>query len=395
MINTTALREFFDSLPKHIVPFTDCEIRQNGKVIFRYAQGFSDYEHTRPVSPTDLYWFYSCSKVVTAVATMRLIEAGKLGLYDLVETYIPEYADVTVLQSRDTAVYDPVKAAFVGAASGTALETAPAKNKMRIYDLLRMASGLSYDVTVPQVQCFKTNPHLGTLDFARMQAQVPLKFEPGTDFLYSFSHNILGAVIEVVTGMGFDAYLQKEIFDPLGMAHIGFVLKEDETYRLAAQYMMDDDGITFHDIGKGNEYAFNQTMKCGGGGLVGTLDDMMRFCDVLANGGTTEDGYCLLKPESIDLMRQDHLDDTQKASLHRMWPHLINYSYGLGVRTFMKNVDGNGGEPGEFGWEGAAGSLLIIDPNNHISCVYTQHVRKCSFATDYIHRGILRHIYGE
>ena len=73
MINTTALRDFFDSLPKQIVPFTDCEIRQNGKTIFRYGQGFSDYENTRPASNTDLYWFYSCSKVVTAVAAMRLI----------------------------------------------------------------------------------------------------------------------------------------------------------------------------------------------------------------------------------------------------------------------------------------------------------------------------------
>lgn len=393
MIHTTALREFFDSLPKQIVPFTDCEIRQNGKVIFRYGQGFSDYENARPVSNTDLYWFYSCSKVVTAVATMRLVEQGKLGLQDPVEAYIPEFADGAVLQSKDTAVYDPVKAAFVGTASGAAIETAPAKNKMRIYDLLRMASGLSYDVTVPQVQCFKADPALGTLEFARKQAQVPLKFEPGTDFLYSFSHDVLAAVIEVVTGMGFDEYLQKEIFDPLGMTHIGFAPKEDETHRLAAQYMMDDDGITFHDIGKGNEYVFNPSVKSGGGGLVGTLDDMMRFCDVLANGGTTENGYCLLMPEAIDRMREDHLDNTQKASLHKMWPHLKNYSYGLGVRTFIADTDGNGGEPGEFGWEGAAGSFVLIDPNNHISCVYTQHVRKCSFATDYIHRGIIRHIY--
>ena len=309
------------------------------------------------------------------------------------ERYIPEFAEVTVLQSRDTAVYDPVKAAFVGTASAEVVKTAPAKNKMRVYDLLRMASGLSYDVTVPQVQCFKTDPGLGTLDFARRQAQVPLKFEPGTDFLYSFSHDVLGAVIEVASGMGFDTYLQTEIFDPLGMTRTGFAPKEDDTYRLAAQYMMDDDGVTFHDIGKTNEYAFNPSFKSGGAGLVSTLDDMMRLCDVLANGGTTEDGYCLLKQETIDLMRQDHLDDTQKASLHTLWPHLKNYSYGLGVRTFIADTDGNGGEPGEFGWEGAAGSLVLIDPNNHISCVYTQHVRKCSLATNHIHRGIIRHIY--
>ena len=394
MMDTVSLKRFFDSLPKQIVPFTDCEIRQNGKTVFRYGQGFSDYENTHPVSNTDLYWMYSCSKVVTAVATMRLIEQNKLGLYDLVETYIPEFANVTVLQGKDTAVYDPVKADFVGITSGCKPETAPAKNKMRIFDLLRMASGLSYDVTVPQVQCFKTNPALGTLDFARLQAQVPLKFEPGTDFLYSFSHDILAAVIEIVTGMGFDAYLQAEIFDPLGMSHTGFAPKEDETHKLAAQYMMDDDGVTFHDIGKGNEYVFNPSVKSGGAGLASTLDDMMRFCDVLANGGTTEDGYCLLKKETIDLMRQDHLDDAQKASLHQLWPHLINYSYGLGVRTFLENIDGNGGQTGEFGWEGAAGSLLLIDPDNQISCVYVQHVRKCSLATGYIHRNIIKAIYG-
>jgi len=393
MIDTVALKEFFDSIPKQIVPFTDCEIRQNGKTIFRYGQGFSDYENSRPVSATDLYWMYSCSKVVTAVAAMRLIEQKKLGLYDLVESYIPEFADVTVLQSKDACFYDPVKADFVGVASNAAVETAPAKNKMRIYDLLRMSSGLSYDVTVPQVQCFKEDPSLGTLDFARLQAQVPLKFEPGTDFLYSFSLDVLAAIMEIVTGMGFDTYLQKEIFDPLGMEHTGFSLKEDDTYHLAAQYMMDNDGVTFHDIGKGNEYIFNSSIKSGGGGLVSTLDDMMRFCDVLANGGTTAEGYCLLSKGSIDLMRQSHFNDIQKESLHRAWPHLQNYSYGLGVRTFEENRDGNGGEPGEFGWEGAAGSLLLIDPNNRISCVYTQHVRKCPLATDYIHRHIIRAIY--
>lgn len=103
------------------MPFTDCEIRQNGKTIFRYGQGFSDYEHSRPVSATDLYWMYSCSKVVTAVAAMRLIEQERLGLYDLVESYIPEFSDVTVLQRKDTRFYDPLKAEFVGAAGSLLL----------------------------------------------------------------------------------------------------------------------------------------------------------------------------------------------------------------------------------------------------------------------------------
>ena len=394
MINQNALRELFDNLPPEVVPGCDCEIRQDGKTVFRYGHGWADYEKTRPVDGTELYWIYSCSKVVTAVATMRLVEQGKLGLMDPVAKYLPEYADVKVGGAPKTEAatggYDPTAQTYEG--QNLPDTPQPAKNTMRIYDLIRMAAGMSYDLSSEPMQIMFSDPTVDARRGAALLAQVPLQFEPGTDFLYSLAHNVLGAVVEVVSGKTYDVYLEEEIFAPLGMTHSGFTLRETDGFRLAAQYMMEDDQKSHFPI-TGNAFTPNPGYFCGGGGLISSLDDLIRFADTLACGGTTPDGYVLLKKETIDLMRQDHLSPSMRASLHRNWPHLQNYSYGLGVRTFVEDRDGNGGAPGEFGWEGAAGSYILIDPENRISCVYTQHVRKCSLAVQYIHRQITKAIY--
>ena len=396
MINTDALQALFDKLPQEVVPGCDCEIRRDGQTVFRSRHGWADYEKTRPVDGSELYRIYSCTKVVTAVGIMRLVEQGKLGLYDLVEKYLPEYAHVMLGGAPKTAAaaggYDPTAQVYRGAGQPDAPRVP--EHKMRIYDLIRMASGMSYDMTSAPMQVMFSDPAVDTRRGAALMAQVPLQFEPGTDFLYSLSHNVLGAVAEVVSGLSYDIFLENEIFRPLGMNHTGFEPRETDGYQLAAQYMMNDDQKTYYPI-SGNAYVPNPGYFCGGSGLISCVDDLIVFADVLAGGGTAGSGYRLLKPETIDLMRQDHLSPAMRASMHRNWPHLINYSYGLGVRTFVENADGNGGAPGEFGWEGAAGSYLLIDPENRISCVYTQHVRKCSLAVQYIHRKITKAIYAE
>lgn len=397
-MNIGMLEELLDRMPPEIVPGCSCEVRVGGETVFRRFHGFSDYELTRPASETDVYWLYSCSKVFTAVMLMRLIGQGKLGLYDPVDRYLPEFSEMTVaggasLRNDRPDVYDPVRQTYVSASEAG---PHPAANRMRIYDLIRMASGFSYVVPEDRFGGVLDDPEMSTRDFARALARTPLLFEPGTDFLYSFSLDVIGAVIETVSGKSFGEYLRTEVCEPLGMTHTAFgnvERVEDATYRLAAQYMMNDDQKANHPI-SGNAYLWGR-LESGGGGLKSTLDDVSRFASVLANGGRTGDGYVLLSPESIDLMRSDHLDDRMKASFWRNWPHLINYSYGLGVRTFLRNADGNGGSVGEFGWEGAPGSYILIDPEKRISCVYMQHVRKCSYATSYVHRRLTRALYAD
>lgn len=395
-MNLLLLKNTLDNLPPEIIPGCACEVRVHGRTVFRQFNGYSDYELTRHACETDVYRIYSCSKVFTAVAVMRLVEQGKLGLYDYADLYLPEFASLTVvggteLNSNKDGIYDPTRQKYVSESS----EKGPhsPENRMRIYDLLRMSSGFSYEISGPGMEETLKDPNLTIREFVRALSKTPLLFEPGTDFLYSFSIDILGAIIEIVSGMTLGEYMETEMFSPLSLQHTGFWDVENDVYKLAAQYIMNDDQKSNRPL-SGNAFVWGK-MESGGGGLKSTLWDMSTFASVLANGGTTADGYRLLSQETIDLMRKDHLDDHMKASFHRNWPHLCNYSYGLGVRTFIGNEDGNGGSTGEFGWEGAPGTYLIIDPEKAISCAFMMHVRKCSFATSFVHRQITRALYAE
>jgi CubicO group peptidase (beta-lactamase class C family) len=209
---------------------------------------------------------------------------------------------------------------------------------------------------------------LTTREVARRLAAVPLAFDPGTHWMYGLSHDILGALIEEISGVTVGVYLKDTIFDPLGMHDTGFHLQPSEQGRLASYYAHKN-GVIQHKITESDvQYAPGSLYESGGAGLLSTLGDYLRFAGALANGGALN-GARILGRKTIDLLRADCLSEEQKRDYN--WPYLRGYSYGLGVRTLVDiAAAGANGSLGEFGWCGMAGTWTLIDPAEKLAAVY-------------------------
>ena len=197
-------------------------------------------------------------------------------------------------------------------------------------------------------------------------------FEPGARWSYSLSHDVLAALVEVVDGRRFGAYVRDEITGPLGMHDTGFDVSEDKRSRLAPQYEYSE------SLGKpipkeGNDYRIGTEYESGGAGLFSTVDDYAVFLNALTHQGTSPKGVRILAAATVNLMRTDHLTEATRS--HFSWSQLAGYGYGLGVRTHCsKQTSGSLSPLGEFGWSGAAGALAIMDPSSQLTVMYAQHM---------------------
>ena len=367
-MNFKALTEYVDSLAAVGVPGCDVAVYRDHAPVYRHMAGCRDAAGTEAVRGDELYWLYSCTKVFTTCAAMQLVESGALSLDDPVSAYLPAYGHLTVREG------DAVR---------------PARRVMTVRHLMSMQSGLDYDMTTPaaQAELERTQGRATTRQLVEAKAGDPLCFEPGTNFLYSLSHDVLAAVIEAVSGMRFSDYLRKHIFDPLGLRHTGFFPTEGETARLCAQYEYDEAEAraVLCPVGA-NSYRYSPNYESGGAGLFSAVDDCITFADALACGGGG-----LLTPEMIQLWSANQLGPKGRATFDE-WRRL-GYSYALGVRTRVTNAVGGRGQIGEFGWDGAAGSWMMIDPVNHISAFYAMHVRSFGYSYDVIHPTLRNLIY--
>lgn len=366
------LARYIDSLEgKYGVPACDLAVFIRHKEVFRRSAGFSDTGKTKPVSSKDLYWIYSMTKVYTATAALQLAEQGRLGLEDPVAEYLPAFSKLTVKEG------DTVR---------------PAREVLRIRHLFTMTGGLNYDLQTPAIM--KTLKKFGSAvtskELCDALAAGPLDFDPGAHYLYSVCIDVLGRVVEVISGVGLGEYFQKNLFGPLGASDIAFFPDEEQKARLSAQYAVDAKTGMIAAAGPDNLLSPLGKFESGGGGLASTLDAYALLPNALANGGTAGSGAQILKPETIELMRRDWLTPVQRADFNKMKP--ADYSYGLGVRTRIQG--GTAKSPvGEFGWDGAAGAYNLIDPANNLAAVYTQHVLGHNVAFDMIHPTIRDLIY--
>lgn len=343
------LTAFLSSVPDTIVPGFECSVHVEGRPVFHYRRKFTD---------ASMFWLYSCTKVFTCTAIMKLIEENRIGLYDDLCSYFPEFSGMKVW-SEGKAV--------------------PTEKKIRIYDLLKMCSGFDYELEDPAIQKIISSEKPAGESIAFLSEKV-LLFEPDTDFKYSLSHDILGAVIEKVTGKSLGQYLSEAFFLPLGITHTGFDPEVISDRSMEKQYFFDEERKELIDYGAyTNEYRFHKNYHSGGAGLVSTMDDVCSFADMLANGGIAENGKVLISPSSIALMGNASLNTKELQSFHKDWDYYRNYSYGLGVRTYCFDTPGAKGSHGEFGWCGAAGSYLLIDPAHRLSLFFAMHVRNCSW----------------
>ena len=367
----TKLSAYLDVMPQLNVPGCDLAVYRDHEPIFRRQVGWRDDEKKTPMQGDEAFLLYSCTKVTTTCAAMQLIEQGKMRLDDPVSVYLPAYADLKVKDGETVR---------------------PARTVMTIRHLMSMQSGLNYDYG-PQVQAAfaanKENPT--TRQFADAKALEPLEFDPGDNFLYSLSHDVLGAVIEVVSGQRLSEYMKEHIWKPLGLTTLSFRVTKDIQSRLCALYTYDyQKGLVLKDVEKEAMRRGDQ-WESGGGGLIGSTDDYIAFGDALACGGRGKNGAKILSPEMIQLWSANQLGPRSRKSFDG-WKRL-GYSYALGVRTRVNSLIGGGGPVGEFGWDGAAGAWLMIDPANRVSAFFGMHVLNYGYNYDVIHPTLRSLIY--
>lgn len=353
------MRRFQEHLVNWRIPGNDCMIRQGHKILYRYQAGFRDVESRLPMAGDELYFFWSGSKVITTSLALRLHEEGAFLMSDPLSRYLPEFGQMTVRRMVDGKE-----------------EIVPAKNPITVGHLFNMTAGLDYNFNTPAVVKARKDfdGRCPTREIVRAIAKSPLSFEPGEHWQYSLCHDVLGGLVEVLAGKRLRDYAREVLFDPLGMTDTTYNLPSaDKMERLATQYNFRDDLGTYVHTNNTCGHILGPDYDSGGAGIVSTCEDYMKFADTLACGGTSENGYRYLSPHTIRLWRTNTLSETQRRDFN--WEQFRGYGYGFGVRTLMDSVEGSSLSPvGEFGWGGAAGMQVIIDPDNRLSLVYMQHM---------------------
>lgn len=338
-------------------------VTRNLTPIYRGTFGHADLETGAPMRPDAIFRIFSMSKVVTAVAALQLFERGLYRMDDPISRFLPCYHGQQVAQISP---------------SGSVTLT-PAERDVTFRDLFTMTSGIPYggqDGYVPQLmaEVFAdigrkegTPEAYTTRQVAEAIARAPLSFQPGAHWMYGLSADILGALVEVLSGQTLGDYMQEHIFHPLGMVDTGFTLPEEKQGRLAQIYAAGPQGLTPFDPGD-TGMSMTSRFESGGGGLLSTADDYTRFCQMLVMGGTL-DGHRVLGRKTVELMRRDHLTPEQRLTYD--WETQRGYSYGLLVRTLVDPAAaGSNGSVGEFGWDGMAGTYMCVDPEEQLTCVY-------------------------
>lgn len=357
-MNFKPLSKFIDRITDWRIPWAEVLVLYQNQEVFRYRSGYADMEACIPIHDRQIIQLYSMTKILTCTAALQLVEKGELLLNDPLSDYLPEYREMSVKMTLPHG-----KAVFERA-----------ERPIRVRDLFTMSAGFSYDIHAPSIQevVRRTSGRAPTREVAAAIAKEPLLFEPGSRWCYSLCHDVLAALVEVVDGRRFSAYVREEITGPLGMHDTGFDLSDEDRSRLAPQYEYSD------ALGKpirkeGNDFRIGSEYESGGAGLFSTVNDYAVFLNTLTHQGTSADGVRLLAAETVELMRMNHL--TEATSSHFSWSQLAGYGYGLGVRTHCsKETSGSLSPLGEFGWSGAAGSLAIMDPSSQLTVMYAQHM---------------------
>ena len=349
------------------LPCATMLIERRGQTAHFSTQGHMDLERGRPLQQDTLFRIYSMTKPITSVALMMLVEEGLIGLDDPVHRYIPQWRNLGVYEGGFMETF----------------RTRPTKAPMRIIDLLRHTSGLTYGLqqrtnvdAAYRKFGFGDPAGAGTLEaMIEGLAKIPLEASPGDVWNYSVSTDVLGYLVGKLSGMPFDEFLRRRIFAPLGMVDTDFFVPAAKASRLAACYMLNTEGrLTLQDDPLNSKYLRPPTFISGGGGLVSTAADYLRFCRMLLNTGEL-DGTRLLSPKTIELMTANHLPGGRE--LPDMSVSLFSEAsytgvgFGLGfavttdpARTLVP------GSAGDFSWGGMASTYFWIDPREQLIVLF-------------------------
>ena len=365
-----------NDIEKGLIPGATLLVARHGKIAWFEAMGTRDPASRAPMTKDAIFRIYSMSKPVTSLAVMMLVEDGKIALSDPVSKYIPQLGGLKV------GVEKP-------GASGPTLELDPVRREMTIQDLLRHTSGLTYGIFGSGLvkkayldakvwEDYPSNP-----EFVDRLAKLPLMHQPGATWEYSHSTDVLGRVIEVVSGRTLGEFFTVRILGPLGMRDTAFYVADPAKHARIVEPFAND-----RSIGLGaelNDPRVVQKWESGGGGLVSTTMDYARFTQMLLNGGSLN-GKRLVSPKTVAYMTADHLGAGVASG--------PGPGYGFGLGFAVRKDAGMAplpGTVGEYYWGGAAGTYFWIDPKEDLVVVYMMQSPKQRVAA----RNLLRNmVYG-
>jgi CubicO group peptidase (beta-lactamase class C family) len=320
-----------------------------GKLVHFDTYGYADIEQQKKLDEKSIFRIFSMTKPIVSVALMQLYEQGKFDLYDPLHKYIPEFKDLLVY-SDSTLV--------------------PAKEPIKIIDLLRHTSGYSYgNSNYEGLNQYYAEARLNASEnnkaYVQKVSKIPLQFEPGTARQYGVSTNICGYLIELLSGKSLDVYLQEHIFEPLQMNDTHFKLPQEKIEHFTVGYRWsDENGLFVAESATDNRYVSEVALFNGGGGLVSTTFDYLKFCQMLLDDGRVNQKL-ILKPETLQLMFKDHLAEVRK---HQENIRLPQGEAGFGLGFAIK-----GDHPDQlkniFGWGGAVGTYFKIDKDHDLAYV--------------------------
>jgi CubicO group peptidase (beta-lactamase class C family) len=330
-------------------------IQQHGKPVYFENFGLRDVATRLPMTADTIFRLYSMSKPITSVAAMMLVEDGKLGLADPVAKYIPAFADVKVGIEKTDQSGKP----------GLALE--PVNRPITIEDLMRHTSGLTYgfygDSMVRKLYA-RENLFDGDEDnaeFVERIAKLPLAEQPGTLWDYGHSTDVLGRVIEVISGKSLLQFEKERLLDPLGMTETAFHVADAANWPRIAEPMPEDRSLS--PVAGIRDPRSPRRWESGGAGMVGTIGDYARFAQMLLNGGTLE-GRRYLRPETVALMTSDHIGPETNIARDSFYFPGATSGYGLGFAVRTAVPADTSWPLGEYRWDGAAGTFFFIDPKD-------------------------------
>lgn len=343
-------------------------VSRGGKVAYNATYGHADVENDKPIADDTIYRVYSMTKPICAVAALILWEEGLFEMHDQVKWFIPSFADQKVFRSGTV----------------TAPRFDPVTEPMEMWHLFSHTAGLTYGFVYsnPVDQMYRNagfewgTPRDASLgEICDMLAGLPLMFQPGTEWAYSMSIDVLGRVVEILSGMSLGEFMRKRIFEPLGMTDTAFHCPANKTDRLAALYVPNpaDNRRRVRNDMMGAGASIEPTAHLGGGGLVSTMSDYMKFAEMLRGGGELN-GVRILSPRTVKFMASNHLPDN--ADLTAFGRPLFaetafdGVGFGLSVSVTIDPVKAKvPGSVGDYGWGGAASTNFTVDPKEDL--VYT------------------------
>ena len=354
-------------------------VYRRGRLAHTGMSGHMDLERGTPMREDAIFRVYSMSKPITAVALMTLAEEGLIGLDDEVAAHIPSWKTLGVYATGVPSLVPGGPPGFL---------TTPVQRPMKVVDLVTHTSGLTYgfmnrtsvDRAYREARVAEFGTEGGLDAMVEQLASLPLEFSPGTAWNYSVSIDVLGYLVQRLSGVGFGEFLRTRLFEPLGMADTAFWCPPEKINRFASCYQpKEGGGLKVQDDAGASTYAAPPSLESGGGGLVSTAHDYMRFCRMMLQGGSL-DGAQILSPKTVALFSLNHLPGNRELA-DMAPPGLfseagysgIGFSIGCGVTIDVVKTR-LPGTPGEFFWGGAASTAFWIDPKEELAVVFMTQV---------------------